>query len=81
MSHQTVIAFPRRQPQQSSAMDFDLWRQWAEVEISVLGYDLDGNSSFDRPVSGRTYEWRDAFARGLAPHEAAAEATEIFQVL
>lgn len=79
MSQDTIIPFPRRQQPQSEALDFTQWRGWAEVEISVLGYDLDGNSSFDQPVSGQSYEWRQAFDRGLAPHEAAAEAAARFQ--
>jgi hypothetical protein len=79
MSQQTVIEFPQRRPRQSDTMDFSQWQRWAEVELSVLGYDLDGTSTFGRPVSGRSYDWRDAFGRNLAPQAAAAEAAAVFQ--
>lgn len=79
MTEQTVVAFPGR-PNRSSVADggFADWRAWAECEIAILGYDMRGCSSFDFPVSGSAYDWREAFERGLSPQEAASEAAALF---
>jgi hypothetical protein len=80
MNDSTVIAFPTR-PQPAAAVDisgFDGWHRWAECEIAILGYDMRGGSSFDFPVSGSTYDWYEAFERGLSPQAAASEAAALF---
>lgn len=80
MTESTVIAFPERRTRPTGAAEgFGAWRAWAECEIAILGYDMKGRSSFDFPVTGETYDWRAAFARGLAPHEAAEEAAALFE--
>ncbi len=79
MNDQTVIAFPQRPNRTPVAQGgFNDWRAWAECEIAILGYDMHGRSSFDFPVSGSTYDWREAFDRGLSPQEAASEAAALF---
>ena len=80
MNDHTVIAFPAR-PQPPAAVGingFDGWHRWAECEIAILGYDMRGHSCFDFPVSGSTYDWHDAFERGVSPQEAASEAAALF---
>jgi hypothetical protein len=80
MTESTVITFPGRRARSTKAAEgFDAWRAWAECEIAILGYDMKGRSSFGMPVSGETYDWRAAFERGLAPHEAAEQAAAIFE--
>jgi hypothetical protein len=80
MTDSTVVDFPGRRPRQTGlAEGFDAWRAWAECEIAILGYDMKGRSSFGFAVSGKSYDWRAAFERGLAPHEAAEEAAALFE--
>lgn len=61
---QTVVAFPGKGPAEINPTEFSGWLSWTQCELSILGVE---------PVDVK-YDWRKAFERGLAPHEAAAEA-------
>jgi hypothetical protein len=65
MAECIVIPFPGRARDMRA---FETWLAWAECEIVTLGHDM--------LTTRRHYDWRAAFARGLRPEEAAAEAAE-----
>lgn len=66
MAECTIIPFPSREVDAHRA--FDTWLAWAECEIVILGHEM--------AATCRHYDWRAAFARGLRPEQAAAEAAE-----
>ena len=61
---QTVVSFPGKGSAEIHTAEFDGWLSWAHCELSILGYEPDEVD----------FDWRAAFARGLEPHVAAAEA-------
>jgi len=63
---QTVIAFPGNGSAGLQQTDFECWLSWTECELSILGFDL----------SAVDHDWRQAFADGRKPHEAAADAVD-----
>jgi hypothetical protein len=65
MAECIVIPFPIRQRDNRV---YETWLAWAECEVVILGHDM--------LTTQRHYDWRSAFARGLRPEEAAAEAAE-----
>jgi hypothetical protein len=65
MAECVVIPFPIRHRDNRV---YETWLAWAECEVVILGHDM--------LTTQRHYDWRAAFARGLRPEEAAAEAAE-----
>lgn len=68
MAECIVIPFPVRENRL-----YETWIAWAECEVVVLGHDM--------ATTRRHYDWRAAFARGLRPEEAAAEAVERVELM
>ena len=65
MTDVTVAVFPGGE--NTSQRDYDSWIAWAECELSILGHE----------IAALTYDWRDAFKRGLKPEIAAEEAARL----